>query len=131
MNPNTALPAGMNAQSSRSHAIFQLTIQQKDRKDLTVKAGKLFLVRRCMLTVSDPALKAHMVSALGSIIWQTAFKSCFHFNLRCYILVDLAGSEMVGKTGAHGLRMEEAKTINKSLSALGNVIKAGMCTPPF
>jgi len=53
----------MNAQSSRSHAIFQLTIQQKDRKDLTVKTGKLFLV-------------------------------------------DLAGSEMVGKTGAHGTRLE-------------------------
>ena len=72
---------GMNAQSSRSHAIFMLTIHQKDRKDLTVKTGKLFLV-------------------------------------------DLAGSEMVGKTGAQGTRLEEAKTINKSLSALGNVIKA-------
>lgn len=71
----------MNAQSSRSHAIFMLTIHQKDRKDLTVKTGKLFLV-------------------------------------------DLAGSEMVGKTGAQGTRLEEAKTINKSLSALGNVIKA-------
>ena len=71
----------MNAMSSRSHAIFMLTIHQKDRKDLTVKTGKLFLV-------------------------------------------DLAGSEMVAKTGAQGARLEEAKTINKSLSALGNVIKA-------
>ena len=39
-------------------------------------------------------------------------------------LVDLAGSETVGKTGARGKALEEAKTINKSLSALGNVIKA-------
>ena len=39
-------------------------------------------------------------------------------------LVDLAGSEMVGKTGATGERLEEAKLINKSLSALGLVIKA-------
>ncbi|OMJ68334.1 hypothetical protein SteCoe_34253 [Stentor coeruleus] len=37
-------------------------------------------------------------------------------------LVDLAGSEKVGKTGAAGLRLEEAKHINKSLTALGQVI---------
>eukprot|EP00743_Colponemidia_sp_Colp-15_P007412 GILK01008008.1.p1 GENE.GILK01008008.1~~GILK01008008.1.p1 ORF type:complete len:568 (-),score=63.82 GILK01008008.1:321-1982(-) len=39
-------------------------------------------------------------------------------------LVDLAGSEKVGKTGAEGLRLDEAKSINKSLLALGNVIMA-------
>ncbi|KAK9389037.1 P-loop containing nucleoside triphosphate hydrolase protein [Lipomyces mesembrius] len=39
-------------------------------------------------------------------------------------LVDLAGSEKVGKTGASGLVLEEAKKINKSLSALGMVINA-------
>ena len=37
-------------------------------------------------------------------------------------LVDLAGSEKVGKTGASGQTLEEAKKINKSLSALGIVI---------
>ncbi|CAL0311240.1 unnamed protein product [Lupinus luteus] len=36
------------------------------------------------------------------------------------ILVDLAGSEKVEKTGAEGRVLEEAKAINKSLSALGN-----------
>lgn len=35
-----------------------------------------------------------------------------------------AGSEMVRKTGASGQQLEEAKTINKSLSALGQVINA-------
>ena len=40
------------------------------------------------------------------------------------IMVDLAGSEMVKKTAASGQRLEEAKMINKSLSALGNVINA-------
>ncbi|CAB87801.1 kinesin heavy chain-like protein [Arabidopsis thaliana] len=40
------------------------------------------------------------------------------------ILVDLAGSEKADKTGAEGRVLEEAKTINKSLSALGNVINA-------
>ncbi|ETP30448.1 hypothetical protein F442_20583 [Phytophthora nicotianae P10297] len=39
-------------------------------------------------------------------------------------VVDLAGSEKVQKTAATGVRMEEAKHINRSLSALGNVINA-------
>jgi len=39
-------------------------------------------------------------------------------------LVDLAGSERVGKTGVIGQQLEEAKQINKSLLALGQVIWA-------
>uniref|UniRef100_A0A5F8GQA3 Kinesin-like protein n=1 Tax=Monodelphis domestica TaxID=13616 RepID=A0A5F8GQA3_MONDO len=39
-------------------------------------------------------------------------------------LVDLAGSERVGKSGAEGNRLREAQYINKSLSALGDVISA-------
>jgi len=39
-------------------------------------------------------------------------------------LVDLAGSERQSKTQAVGVRLDEAKNINLSLSALGNVIKA-------
>ncbi|KAF4693699.1 hypothetical protein FOZ60_010372 [Perkinsus olseni] len=39
-------------------------------------------------------------------------------------LVDLAGSERVRLTGATGIRLEESKKINQSLSALGNVIAA-------
>ena len=39
-------------------------------------------------------------------------------------LVDLAGSERAGRTGATGDRLTEGGHINKSLSALGNVINA-------
>mmetsp|Transcript_43851 Transcript_43851/g.36780 ORF Transcript_43851/g.36780 Transcript_43851/m.36780 type:complete len:84 (+) Transcript_43851:584-835(+) len=39
-------------------------------------------------------------------------------------LVDLAGSERQAKTGSTGQTLEEAKKINMSLSALGNVITA-------
>lgn len=39
-------------------------------------------------------------------------------------LVDLAGSEKLTKTGAEGVTLEEAKMINKSLSALGMVINS-------
>eukprot|EP00298_Acanthocystis_sp_HF-20_P008863 c17950_g1_i1.p1 GENE.c17950_g1_i1~~c17950_g1_i1.p1 ORF type:complete len:818 (-),score=339.85 c17950_g1_i1:40-2460(-) len=45
-------------------------------------------------------------------------------KLGSLFLVDLAGSEKVRKTNASGDRLEEAKNINKSLSALGNVINA-------
>jgi kinesin family member 5 len=71
----------MNAESSRSHSIFVLTISQKNLETGSVRSGQLFLV-------------------------------------------DLAGSEKVGKTGAKGQTLEEAKKINKSLSALGNVINS-------
>mmetsp|Transcript_108104 Transcript_108104/g.230818 ORF Transcript_108104/g.230818 Transcript_108104/m.230818 type:complete len:608 (+) Transcript_108104:114-1937(+) len=39
-------------------------------------------------------------------------------------LVDLAGSERASKTGAQGDTLKEGANINKSLSALGNVINA-------
>lgn len=39
-------------------------------------------------------------------------------------LIDLAGSERIGKSEATGARLEEANFINKSLSALGDVIQA-------
>ncbi|EJU05661.1 kinesin heavy chain [Dacryopinax primogenitus] len=71
----------MNAESSRSHSIFLIIINQKNLDTGAQKSGSLYLV-------------------------------------------DLAGSEKIGKTGATGQTLEEAKKINKSLSALGMVINA-------
>ncbi|CAM9793738.1 unnamed protein product, partial [Discosporangium mesarthrocarpum] len=39
-------------------------------------------------------------------------------------LIDLAGSERISKSGAEGQALKEAQNINKSLSALGDVIAA-------
>lgn len=39
-------------------------------------------------------------------------------------LIDLAGSERVSRSGAEGDRLKEAASINKSLSALGDVVAA-------
>lgn len=80
-NARAVSSTNMNAESSRSHSIFLVTIQQKNTDTGSQKTGNLYLV-------------------------------------------DLAGSEKVGKTGASGQTLEEAKKINKSLSALGMVINA-------
>ncbi|KAL7963332.1 P-loop containing nucleoside triphosphate hydrolase protein [Trichoderma compactum] len=80
-NARMVSATNMNAESSRSHSIFVITITQKNVESGSAKSGQLFLV-------------------------------------------DLAGSEKVGKTGASGQTLEEAKKINKSLSALGMVINA-------
>merc|ERR1712187_1035141 len=42
----------------------------------------------------------------------------------CITLVDLAGCEKLAKSGVEGQRAKEAIAINKSLSALGDVINA-------
>ena len=80
-NPLDSFLLDMNAESSRSHSIFLITISQRNTETGAQKTGNLYLV-------------------------------------------DLAGSEKVGKTGASGQTLEEAKKINKSLSALGMVINA-------
>jgi hypothetical protein len=71
----------MNAQSSRSHAVFTVIVTQK--------------------------------TTVGSV--ETTKISKMN-------LVDLAGSERADKTHATGSRLVEGSNINKSLSALGNVI---------
>ena len=79
----------MNEISSRSHAIFIITLEQT------------ILMKDNNLDCKNYSTK---ISKLN--------------------LVDLAGSERTRITGAKGKQLEESKRINKSLSALGNVINA-------
>ncbi len=78
----------MNDVSSRSHAVFVITVEQ-------------------MTIIDDGKGEAMTQIKVGKLN-----------------LVDLAGSERIRVTGATGKQLEESKKINKSLSALGNVIYA-------
>lgn len=64
-----------------------------------------------------PAGSSSSSSSSGATTLVRSRRARFH-------LIDLAGSERQSRTGASGDRLVEAGNINKSLSALGNVIHA-------
>ncbi|NWS62436.1 KIF27 protein, partial [Chunga burmeisteri] len=86
----------MNEHSSRSHAIFTISICQKQSAESQKNTD----------AAQDSSWKPVQMIA-----------SKFHF-------VDLAGSERVTKTGNTGERFKESIQINSGLLALGNVISA-------
>eukprot|EP00656_Telonema_subtile_P047751 TRINITY_DN5518_c0_g1_i2.p1 TRINITY_DN5518_c0_g1~~TRINITY_DN5518_c0_g1_i2.p1 ORF type:complete len:1069 (+),score=410.93 TRINITY_DN5518_c0_g1_i2:98-3304(+) len=90
----------MNASSSRSHAVLCVMVQ-----------------RRTNPTVREVQLRDGVTSTEQDMVGVKATAG----KLYC---VDLAGSERAKKSGAKGTRMEELKSINASLSALGNCISA-------
>ena len=71
--------------------------------------------------MNDQSSRSHSVCMLR-VTQEHRLTGNVKFGKLC--LVDLAGSEMVRKTGSEGQQLEEAKTINRSLSALGLVITA-------
>ncbi|KAL5753019.1 hypothetical protein ACOSP7_023194 [Xanthoceras sorbifolium] len=85
----------MNNQSSRSHAIFTITLEQMH--------------------------KLHSVSPDNDTPYEDMGEEYFCAKLH---LVDLAGSERAKRTGSDGLRLKEGIYINRGLLALGNVISA-------
>ncbi|XP_065913181.1 kinesin-like protein KIF15-B isoform X2 [Dysidea avara] len=84
-NNRRVASTSMNRESSRSHAVFTVTVESK-KKDSRDSVAK---IRTSLLN-----------------------------------LVDLAGSERQRDAQTEGVRLKEAGNINRSLSALGNVILA-------
>lgn len=90
----------MNSTSSRSHTVLTIAIEQRGD-----------------LAASDDNPEN------GSLLRRRAHGSARILYSKL-LMVDLAGSERVRKTISKGTRLDEAKSINTSLSALGNVIAA-------
>ncbi|KAG3163780.1 hypothetical protein PI124_g5886 [Phytophthora idaei] len=70
---------------------------------------------------NEHSSRSHLVL---SIVIETGMKSEARRRISKLHLIDLAGSERVSKTAASGQRLKEAQNINRSLSALGDVIAA-------
>ena len=92
-----------NARSSRSHAVFTLALSRRKRGgDVDTDDGGAFAADAWWRDVDLDA-------------------SSSRATIR---LVDLAGSERVAVTGTDGARLREAKSINRSLATLCDVIEA-------
>ena len=75
----------------------------------------------CATNMNEGSSRSHLVFIM-TIAQKDLHNSSAKTGKLC--MIDLAGSEKIGKTGAAGQTLQEAKDINKSLSALGNVINA-------
>ncbi|VAH98539.1 unnamed protein product [Triticum turgidum subsp. durum] len=94
----------LNTESSRSHAILMVNVRR------AVKG-------RSEMNVSMSAENGHSSSMMDSLRPPIVRKSKL-------VVVDLAGSERIDKSGSEGHTLEEAKSINLSLSSLGKCINA-------
>ncbi|CAG8631502.1 24688_t:CDS:2 [Cetraspora pellucida] len=116
----------MNSKSSRSHAIFSVTmVQQKFIPHNCISAGQPVTSPPSSRpgTPASSRFGSQPSSRTNSSLdkfddgeWVT-IASKFHF-------VDLAGSERLKRTAASGDRAREGISINSGLLALGNVISA-------
>ena len=93
----------MNERSSRSHSVFTATVECHQHGGNGGEHGKYASTSG---TTPTPTTTS-MVTRYSKIN-----------------LIDLAGSERVGRSGAAGQQLVEAKSINRSLAVLGRVIAA-------
>ncbi len=100
----------MNADSSRSHTVFTITVYKRTPVAVTSEGG-------------DDAAAEGSVTAGGAAAVAAAAGGMAGMRLYSRLsVVDLAGSERASRTQAQGRRLREAGRINNSLSVLGRCL---------
>jgi len=121
---------GGGASLPQQRSAGELGLPPSHRESATDAATVHSLLRRAMrerhtaATLSnDRSSRSHAVLQL-SLVGRCEVEGCRRDVEGLLSFVDLAGSERVEKSGATGERLREAQHINRSLSALGDVVEA-------
>lgn len=114
----------MNADSSRSHSIFTISLEMCVKGTTIFENLIIFKLSKFESFERINILDIYRI--MNDKFYTISIDDDGDEHLRAgkLNLVDLAGSERQSKTGASGDRLKEATKINLSLSALGNVISA-------
>uniref|UniRef100_A0AAY4D0S6 Kinesin-like protein n=1 Tax=Denticeps clupeoides TaxID=299321 RepID=A0AAY4D0S6_9TELE len=125
VSPAEAFSKKIELKKDKKGLVFAHGAETKD----AASAGELFaLFEQGCANRHIAATKMNVESSRSHLIIGIMMESRnFTNGTVCYgklSLVDLAGSERAAKTGAKDEQLKEANSINKSLSALGDVISA-------
>ncbi|KAM9423141.1 kinesin-like protein KIFC3 isoform 2-T2 [Salvelinus alpinus] len=100
--------------------LTEFTVQSPEDINRVFELGHMNRATACT-NLNEHSSRSHalLVITVAGVNSSTGHRTQGKLNL-----VDLAGSERIAKSGAEGSRLREAQCINKSLSALGDVINA-------
>ncbi|XP_035507676.1 kinesin-like protein KIFC3 isoform X2 [Morone saxatilis] len=122
-NPTDKLDIKMNPDGSGQlyvPGLTEFTVQSPEDINRVFELGHMNRATACT-NLNEHSSRSHALL----IITVSGFNSATGNRTQGKLnLVDLAGSERIAKSGAEGSRLREAQCINKSLSALGDVINA-------
>ncbi|XP_029932828.1 kinesin-like protein KIFC3 isoform X2 [Myripristis murdjan] len=122
-NPSEKLDIKMNPDGSGQlyvPGLTEFTVQSPEDINRVFDLGHMNRATACT-NLNEHSSRSHALL----IITVAGFNSATGHRTQGKLnLVDLAGSERIAKSGAEGSRLREAQCINKSLSALGDVINA-------
>uniref|UniRef100_A0A671UL16 Kinesin-like protein n=1 Tax=Sparus aurata TaxID=8175 RepID=A0A671UL16_SPAAU len=125
-NPTDKLDIKMNPDGSGQlyvPGLTEFTVQSPEDINKVFELGHMNRATACT-NLNEHSSRSHALL----IITVSGFNSATGNRTQGKLnLVDLAGSERIAKSGAEGSRLREAQCINKSLSALGDVINALRC----